>query len=324
MIIFIMGIVVMAAGGWMFLKKRSLGRDQENQAVIFPQYGPIQTVITTTATVLPKNRLEIKPSVSGRVEQVMVQEGDMVKSGQVLAWMSSTDRAALLDAARGEGAQEYKKWQDVYKAIPLLSPIDGEVIVATTQPGQTVASTDAVVVLSDHLIVRAQVDETDIGKIKLNQEAEVSLDAYADTKIKAVVDHIYYESTTVSNVTVYYVDLRPKEIPAFFRSGMNANVDFIVQRKEHALLLPVLAITKKDDRSFVWLQGTDSRKPVKQEVQTGITDDKNIEITGGLKTGDQVLVKVGKLFLSTITSGRNPFMPSMPKSHSSSGGPPPG
>jgi len=309
LVMFVISILIIGVLGWFFLKGKS-ANSQESQRIINPHYGSIQTIITTTATVLPKNRLEIKAPVSGRVDQVLVQEGDMVKTGQILAWMSSTDRAALLDAARGQGEAEYKKWVDVYKAIPLLAPIDGQVIVATTQPGQTVTTTDAVVVLSDHLIVRAQVDETDIGRVKLTQAAVVSLDAYPDTKIKAKVDHIYYESTTVNNVTIYNVDLLPQEIPAFFRSGMNANVDFIVQSKDNILLLPITALIKKGDQSFVYLETSGSNKPIQQEVQTGVTDDKNSEIISGLKEDDNVVIKSKKFSLNKSKGGSNPFMAS--------------
>jgi len=304
-------VALLATGvlGWAFLKGRS-GRSQEGQKIVSAHYGQIRETISTTATVLPKNRLEIKPPVGGRVEQVLVKEGDMVKTGQILAWMSSTDRAALLDAARGQGEAEYKKWVDVYKPIPLLAPIDGEVIVATTQPGQTITSADAVLVLSDRLIVRAQVDETDIGKVKLNQAALVTLDAYPDVRIEAAVDHVYYESTTVNNVTIYNVDLLPKKASVFFRSGMNANVDFIVQNKPHALLLPQAAIVKKGEQSFVLLQNADGGKPFEREVQTGLSDDKNIEITGGLKEEDQVVVEIKKFSLNRLKAGSNPFMAS--------------
>ena len=307
-VIMILLVITLAVAGWFMLKKKSSAI--ETQKIINPHYGSIQTIITTTATVLPKNRLEIKPTVSGRVEQILVQEGDMVKTGQILAWMSSTDRAALLDSARGQGDKEYKYWQDVYKPIPLLAPIDGQVIVATTQPGQTVTSTDAVVVLSDRLIVRAQVDETDIGRIKLKQEGIVSLDAYPDIKINAVVDHIYYESKTVNNVTTYEVDLLPDKVPDFFRSGMNTNVDFIIQKKDHILLLPVTAIIKKDNGSFVLLASSQNNKGVSQEIQTGISDDKNIEIVSGLKENDEVIVKHAKYSLNKAKSGSNPFMAS--------------
>ena len=317
-IILIVGIL-----GWILLKGKS-SDSTENQKIINPHRGSIQTIITTTATILPKNRLEIKAPVSGRVEKVLVAEGEIVKTGQILAWMSSTDRAALLDAARGQGEAEYKKWVDVYKPIPLLAPIDGQVIVATTQPGQTVTPTDAVVVLSDHLIVRAQVDETDIGKIKLEQAAVISLDAYPDTKIKAKVDHIYYESTTVNNVTIYNVDLVPEEIPTFFRSGMNANVDFIIASKDNVLLLPMAAVINKGDVNFVYLESSDNNKPQRQEVIVGITDDKNVEIVSGLKEDDNVVIRTKKFSLNKSKGGSNPFMasgrpPSSPQGGSSGG-----
>ena len=100
------------------------------------------------------------------MERVLVTEGDVVKQGQVLAWMSSTDRAALLDAARMQSKETSSYWETVYKPTPLIAPISGQVIVQQIQPGQTLGLDSAVVVLSDRLIVKAQVDETDIGRVK--------------------------------------------------------------------------------------------------------------------------------------------------------------
>ncbi|MCX5702911.1 MAG: efflux RND transporter periplasmic adaptor subunit, partial [Candidatus Omnitrophica bacterium] len=211
--IVILGIIAVSVAK--IKQKKANGEVIREIAVVI---GSIRTFISCTGTVLPKNRLEIKPPVNGRIESILVQEGDKVKTGQILAWMSSTERAALLDAARGKGQASLKYWEETYKSIPLPAPIDAEVIVATTQPGQTVTSADAVLVLSDHLIVRAQVDETDIGKISLDMKTIITLDAYPDTKINASVEHIYYESKTVNNVTIYEVDLLPEEVPAFFRS----------------------------------------------------------------------------------------------------------
>jgi macrolide-specific efflux system membrane fusion protein len=277
---------------------------------ISPTLGAIRVFISTTGTVLPKNRLEVKPPVNGRIENILVQEGEKVKQGQTLAWMSSTERAALLDAAEGQGEEQLKYWQEAYKAIPLLSPIDGEVIVATTQPGQTVTTSDAIVVLSDHLIIRAQVDETDIGKITNNMKAVVTLDAYPDTKIKAAVEHIYYESQTVNNVTIYPVDLIPQEVPPFFRSGMNASVDFMVQDKKNILIIPVDAVYKNGE-SYVLLKQPNAKEPVKVRVELGITDDKNIEVISGIKENDQIITKSKKYSLPKASAaGTNPFMPS--------------
>ncbi len=65
--------------------------------------GDIDVTVLATGVVQPSNRLEIKPPIAGRVEQVLVNEGQHVRRGQVLAWMSSSERAALIDAARAKG-----------------------------------------------------------------------------------------------------------------------------------------------------------------------------------------------------------------------------
>ena len=307
-LIFILAAIAVIAGIAVtkIKQKKSNG---ETVKEITPVVGSIRTFISCTGTVLPKNRLEIKPPVNGRIEQILVREGEEVKTGQIMAWMSSTERAALLDAARGKGEQALQYWQETYKPIPLPAPIDGEVIVATTQPGQTVTTVDAVVVLSDHLIVRAQVDETDIGKIDLKMKAVITLDAYQDTKIKASVEHIYYESKTVSNVTIYEVDLIPDEVPSFFRSGMNASVDFMTQDKEGILVLPAEAVNKEGGDNYVLVQAG-GKEPIRTRVTLGITDDKNVEIVSGVTQNDRVIVKSKKFTLPTSSAGgSNPFMP---------------
>lgn len=312
--LFVVGIIIVVIAAVIVARIKGQNASDEIVKMIKPSIGSIETMISSTGTVLPKNRLAIKPPVNGRIESILIKEGEKVKIGQTLAIMSSTERAALLDAARGKGEDVLKYWEEAYKPILLPSPIDGEVIVATTQPGQTVTTSDAVVVLSDHLIVRAQVDETDVGKIKLNQEAVISLDAYPGVKIKAAVGHLYYESETVNNVTIYKVDLVPENVPDFFRSGMNATVDFIVESKKDILLVPADAVYKEENTHYVLLKQEGSQNPVKRVVELGITDDKNYEVLSGVTAGDTILLTTKKyVFTSNGNSaGSNPFLPKMP------------
>ncbi len=303
-------LIIAAAAAFYFFRARNAKPNGEIITEVKPDLGTVQSIISSTGTVLPRNRLEVKPPVNGRVEEILVKEGQRVSAGQKLAWMSSTERAALLDAARGRGEEALKYWQQVYKAIPLISTIDAEVIVAKTQPGQTVTTSDAVVVLSDRLIVRAEVDETDIGKIKLGQEAIIILDAYPDDKIKAKVDHIYYESKVANNVTIYEADLLPEAVPDFFRSGMNAAVNFIEESKNNSLLLPSGAIIREKGKAFVLLKQSGGAQPLKQEITTGLSDDKNTEVLSGLNRDDAVIVKSNKYSLPTTgNTGSNPFIP---------------
>jgi len=302
-------LLVIAAGVFLVLRFKQRKAPEEVVREITPTRGSIQSVISTTGTILPKNRLEVRPPVNGRAEEILVKEGEKVKAGQVLAWMSSTERAALIDAARGKGKKELEYWQEAYKPIPLISPIDGEVIVATTQPGQTITTADAVVVLSDHLIARAQVDETDIGKVKLGQEAVMTLDAYPDKKIKGKVEHIYYESETVNNVTVYKVDVIPEEAAPFFRSGMNATIDLKEETKPNALLLPQEAVSRDKEGNWVLVKAVNAAEPLKRVVKLGDSDEKNVEILSGLEDSDIVVIKSKKYKLPTVSTGANPFMP---------------
>ena len=307
--LFFVVIIILAIAGVFIVRVRQKKSEEGIVKEITPTIGSIRTFISCTGTVLPKNRLAVKPPVNGRIESILVQEGDKVKTGQILAWMSSTDRAALLDAARGKGEDALKYWEDTYKPIALLAPIDSEVIVATTQPGQTVTTAEAVVVLSDQLIVRAQVDETDIGKITNDMKAAITLDAYPDIKIRARVEHIYYESQTVNNVTIYLVDLIPQEVPQFFRSGMNASVDFMVQEKQNILIIPAEAVYKENGENYVLVSQANGREPLKTAVSLGISDDKNIEVISGVNENDRIIAKTKKYVLPKSTTGTNPFMP---------------
>lgn len=277
---------------------------------ISPFYGSIRVSISATGIVQPQNRLELKPPISGRIEDILVREGEKVSAGQILAWMSSTERAALLDAARAQDEAAVKYWQEVYKATPLIAPINASVIVRAVEPGQTVTASDAIIVLSDRLIVKAQVDETDIGKIKSGQPAIISLDAYPQIKQRAVVDHIAYESKVISNVTIYEVDILPESTPGVFRSGMSANVEIIQENKDNILLVPLEAVRQDKAGNFVLLSQRRGRKPLERRIELGIFDDKNIEIISGLEEYDKILVSLQKYLPPQNTrSGSSPFMP---------------
>ncbi|MDY6950428.1 MAG: efflux RND transporter periplasmic adaptor subunit [Thermodesulfobacteriota bacterium] len=278
---------------------------KEIRAVI----GDIQTAVMTTGVVEPQNRLEIKPSINSRIEEILVQEGDKVTKGQVLAWTSSTERAALVDAARSQGEGALAYWEDVYKQTPIISPIDGEVIVRSIEPGQTVTTNDTVLVLSDRLIVSAQFDETDIGRVRLEKDAVITLDAYPQVKIKGRVDHIAYESKLVNNVTIYDVDIVPQKVPPFFRSGMSANVEVLEKRQTGVLLIPVEAIQREDGKAFVTVKSKSGKGVSQRPVEIGIMNAKNAEVVSGLSVEDTLVVRDQAYTPQKGAGGTNPFLP---------------
>jgi len=199
--------------------------------------------------------------------------------------MSSTDRAALIDAARAAGGKEYEFWQKVYKPAPLLAPLDGRIISTSVVPGQVVVTAQTVFTMSDHLIVQASVDETDLSQIWDGQKVAISLEGFPDAKLAGVVHEIAQDSTTVNNVTTYLVYIYLDQTPPFVVSGLSADLFFHVSDRPHVLRVPTDALTPEGTILVVKSPGA---SPVLQTVQVGATDGTYTEIVSGLREGDWV------------------------------------
>ncbi len=309
-------LLVIAAGllaflTWYFLKGNDDGLDIESVQVV---RGDIEVTVISNGIVQPQNRLEIKPPIGGRLETILVKEGDVVQKGQILAWMSSTERAALLDAARAKGSQELAHWETLFKPTPLIAPLSGMLIVRNVEPGQVVTSQDPVLVMSDHLIIRVQVDETDIAQIKLGQPAVIRLEAYPEEVIPGKVDKVSFESVVVNNVTVYEVDVAPQTVPDFMRAGMSAEVKFRVEFKENTLLIPATAVRRAEKKRFVTLPDSiDPKVYYEKEINLGLRDGKYVEVLTGLIEGETILIpKYRRSSGSSLQRGGNPLNP-MPR-----------
>lgn len=277
-----------------------------NFSEIQARRGEIRVVVTSTGTVQPHGRIELKPPVPGRLESILVREGQKVRRGQIIARMSSTERAALLDSARAVSAEEYRRFQEYYKPTPIIAPVAGTIILRNAEPGQTVATADVLLVISDRLQVVAKVDETDIARIETGLKAEIVLDAYPQEKISAKVSAIAYEAKTVNNVTTYDVEVVPNTEPAFMRSGMTANVTFLLRSKKDVLILPLAAIQFKKETPYVLVKNAQG-KPQELSITIGDSDGSDTEIVSGLDEAQTVLVP--KLDTSATKTSSNPFMP---------------
>lgn len=281
---------VLAGAGWGLYK--TLRKPKRPKAdVVTVREGAIENTVDATGSVAPLNRVEIKPPISGRIEQLVVDEGDSVKAGQVLAWMSSSDRAAILDAARAQGPEELKHWQDAYKPTPIVAPLSGVVILRNVVVGQTVDPSTVLYAMSDTLVVIAQVDESDIGHVRMGMPARITLDAYPDRPVEGKVFDILYEGKNVSNVIQYGVKIKVQPVPRFFRSQMTANISFIVERKPQATLIPAAAVKDLPGGGRqVLVPGPEGEPPVAKDIKTGLESGESVEVLEGLEPGDKVLV----------------------------------
>lgn len=291
-ILLLLVLVALVVGGWWGWRARAARKNAPAYRKVVVERGAVRQAVLATGVLEPQIRLELASPVAGRLEQVLVREGDAVSLGQVVAWVSSSERATLLDAARARGPDELARWEKLYNPTPVIAPLDGAVIARKLEPGQAVSSEKPILVLSDRLIVRAQVDETDMARIALQQRAEVQLDAYPERILPAHVEHIAYESEKVNNVTIYNVEVLPEETPPFVRSGMSAAVTFIIHETNDVLVLPLEALQGSRSERTVRIPGVGpNAEPESRSVTVGMDDGRMVEIRDGLREGDRVLVQ---------------------------------
>jgi macrolide-specific efflux system membrane fusion protein len=263
--------------------------DQPTYDYLQVERGPLRVTLRESAFVEPEHRLTVTPPIPGRIDTINVANGVAVKQGQVLAWISSTDRAALMDAARAAGGKEIKFWEDVYKPAPLIAPLDGHIISTAVVPGQVVVTAETVFTMSDHLIVQASVDETDLNHVWLGQAVDITFDSFPDAHLTGKVHEIAYDATTVNNVTTYTVNIYLDSLPDYIRSGISANVFLLISDRRKVLRVPTDAITPEGDVLVV--QGPD-QPPVSQSVKTGMSDGSWTEVLSGLNEGDWIARRV--------------------------------
>lgn len=318
----IIAVVVLAAGALFVRKRRADNANQPQYEITRVERGDIEVKVLSTGTIQPYTRVEVSSPVSGRIDRVEVDEGDRVKDGDILAWISSEDRIALLDAARSalesakrgrdkealkEAQMAYEIATKAYKPVPLTNSISGEVIARSCEPGQNVSTQSVLFVISDRLVAGVEVDEADIGKIETGQEARIVLDAFPDEQVAARVTKISREGKLVSDVVFYDVMVEPLKVPSGWSSGMTANVEFLIQRREDALLIPRSAFREREGREFVLVSGD---RPTPRRVETGISDGKMVEVVSGLEEGEEIMI-VGEQDASKLRNAM-PARPPMP------------
>lgn len=127
----------------------------------------------------------------------------------------------------------------------IYSPIDGIVISREVEVGQTVVSNMSVANLYtiadlDHMQVVADVDEADIGQVKVGQRATFSVDAYSDMTFEGEVTQVRLSPTTESNVVTYEVIIATENPGHKLIPGLTANIT-IYTLSEKGLLVPAAA-----------------------------------------------------------------------------------
>lgn len=183
----------------------------------------------------------------------------------------------------------------------IIAPVDGTIISREIDLGQPVAASfqapQLFTIAQDltNMQIEVNVSEADIGKVKVGQEVNYTLDGYPDTDFTGKVTQVRISPTTVSNVVTYVVivDVHNEDLKLI--PGMTANVSIITDKREDVLCVPNVALKftpetsgQKYKNQGIWI--LQKNKPVRIDIEQGASDDTRFEvISDKIKEGDLVL-----------------------------------
>jgi HlyD family secretion protein len=352
--------------------------------------GDIARSVVATGEIEPLTKVEVKSKASGIVEKILVDAGDRVKTGQVLAELDKEqlqaavgESRANLEAAQAtkEGAEasyqknlvdaegpdvpflksDMERAQDSYKQglialnamqdaqknyqlalnrqmsaqrnvqvskaevaqaeaqiaqakaaldnanenlqyATITSPIDGQVLSKDVEVGDAVSSilvlgsqATLVMTLGDtsEVYVKGKVDEADIGKVYLGQQARIVVESFKDKTFQGHVTRIAPLGEEKDNVTTFEVRVSIANATGELRANMSANAEIILEEKKNVLLIPEGAVIfDKDKNASVELPDLKSdtgRRRV--AVKLGISNGVKAEVLSGTNQGQQVVLQ---------------------------------
>ena len=202
-------------------------------------------------------------------------------------------RASLQQA---QAQLQYQQAQ-LDKAV-IRSPIQGTVLSITAQQGETIAAglaAPTLITVADlqRLEVRAYVDETDIGQVRLGLPAEIRVESYPDRIFHGRVSKIASASTVKDNVVTYETTIAVRDTGGLLRPDMTADVGIVLGERTGVLLIPSEAVHRDGNTTLVYVLHRDRAQPgnvEKRIVQTGSDDGERTEIRSGLKAGEELVL----------------------------------
>ena len=174
-----------------------------------------------------------------------------------LSWQTANATVAERRDAVAAAREEVSRAQTNLSYAVITSPIDGVVISKSVEEGQTVAasySTPELFTIAKDLKdmrVIANVDEADIGGVKVGQRVTFTVDAYPNDTFEGAVTQVRQEATTTNNVVTYEVVISAPNQDLKLKPGLTANVNIYTEEIKNVLSVPSKALRYTPEKETV-------------------------------------------------------------------------
>ena len=284
--------------------------------------GAITSYISATANLVAEDQVKVLSEAEGRIERLLVEEGDMVSRGQVLAVLvqdeakialskvelKATNAKAALDRAKGTHDQglisaeandkltmEYEvARQEVAEAEWLLAktviraPFSACVTERFITQGQHLRPGDELFTVADYdpLVARIYLPESDVLELVEGREVRIALAANAELSFTGRIRQIApVVDTATGTVKVTVEAVQP---PAGVRPGAFVSIGIVREQHPAALLLPRESVIRELRAAHVFV--SEDGTAVKKAVELGLEEGDLVEVISGVAAGDNVVV----------------------------------
>jgi len=213
---------------------------------------PFQQTVDQRRADLEKAKVELRNAEISLTRSKNLAKQQLLAQSDLDGAQTARDSAA---AAVAQSQAALKQAETNLSYTRILSPIDGVVVDRQYDVGQTVAASfQAPVIFTiaqdlTKMQVLTNIDEADVGRVKVGQEASFSVDAFSDQPFKGAVSQIRLSPQTVQNVVTYPVVLDVANLDLKLKPGMTANVQVPVDVRKDALRVANSALRFRPDNS---------------------------------------------------------------------------
>ena len=268
--------------------------------------------------------VELAARTDGVVTDVLVEEGDVVNAGDVLARIDVREQRAELarakarlqerqanfdrfeqlkdrnyidvasfETARAELAiakSDVELWETRVDFGDVTATVDGTVVDRMIEPGEAISRHGALFSIADlsSLVVRLGVSELDVGQLEVGQSVIVSIDAVdRHTSINGQIRRIFPAADATSRLITVEIEL-PDAGNNNIKPGFLARVDLMVESYPDVLAIPAISVAEQDGEPYVMII-TEEMTLERRPVELGITRGAWREVIQGLEAGEQVV-----------------------------------
>lgn len=289
-----------------------------------PQRSSVEATVSSvnSGTVKAEQVAELAFGAVGRVRQLTVKLGDIVKKGDLLAQIENEDLQSRLQSAKEEydrsqrlsksdamsqsavtsARANYDAAVTAYEKSLIKAPYDGIIAELNLEVGQLSQITAVIPQAPIRIVdlspryIRAEIDEVDLSKVKVGLPARVKILAVRKEPFSATVRKVVpFVSSLREQDRTSEIELTVENEGVLLPVGASGDVEVITEKKENVLTISSRALLGRGGDRYVYT--LDGASLIKKPVKVGIFGYTVSEIVAGLSEGDEVVLPSDKVEL---------------------------